>query len=44
MSVISMRELLRIATGRLESVCGEIGTRAIAERAGWRIGPPAESA
>ena len=29
-SVISTREVLRIATGRLESVCGEIGTSAIA--------------
>ena len=38
------RALLRIATGRLESVCGEIGTSAMADRDGCRIGPPADSA
>ena len=39
-----MREELWMATGRLESVCGEMGTSATAERPGCRMGPPAESA
>jgi hypothetical protein len=43
-SVISIFEVLRIAIGRLERVCGEMGTSAIAESEGCRIGPPAESA
>ena len=43
-TVISISLLPVTTIGRLLSVCGNIGTRAIASRLGCKIGPPADSA
>ncbi len=42
--MISTTLSLLITIGRLEKVCGQIGTSAITESAGWTIGPPDDSA
>ena len=44
LSVISTTHESLTAIGRLESVCGEIGTSASAGTVGWMIGPFADSA